>query len=128
MIISRTFTFEAAHFLSGHKKCGRVHGHSYKLEVSLKGPVAQPSGIVCEFGNLKRVVEHEVLKELDHNLLNYTENPVLGRPTCENLALWIWHRLKSAFDRFERDRLFRLYEVKVWETVDSCATYRGAEE
>jgi 6-pyruvoyltetrahydropterin/6-carboxytetrahydropterin synthase len=115
--IFREFTFEAAHQLpyvpDGHK-CARLHGHSYRIEVRLRGPVGRDSGWVVDFADVSAAFKplHEVL---DHNYLNEIEG--LENPTSEILARWIWHRLHPAMPD--------LSQVVVRETCTSGCVYRG---
>ena len=119
MEIYKEFTFEAAHHLpavpEGHK-CRRLHGHSFRVRVVVAGPRGEQSGWVQDFADLKAAFGplHE---QLDHHYLN--EVPGLENPTSENLAIWIWDRL--------RPRLPRLSCVEVRETCTSGCVYRGAE-
>jgi 6-pyruvoyltetrahydropterin/6-carboxytetrahydropterin synthase len=117
--IFREFTFEAAHRLpnvpEGHK-CARLHGHSYRVIVHVTGPVGEDSGWVMDFGDVKGAFL-PLEKQLDHYYLN--DVPGLENPTSENLALWIWERLKPS--------LTDLSAVTVRETCTSGCTVRGAE-
>ncbi|MBM7776550.1 6-pyruvoyltetrahydropterin/6-carboxytetrahydropterin synthase [Actinokineospora baliensis] len=116
MEIFREFTFEAAHRLpnvpEGHK-CARLHGHSYRVVVTVSGPVDPTAGWVMDFGDLKAAVK-PVVAELDHYYLN--EIPGLENPTSEVLAEWLWTRLASDLP---------LSEITVRETCTSGCTYRG---
>lgn len=89
MWIGKTFTFEAAHHLPGHPKCGKVHGHTYKLTVSIKGEPIK--GMVVDFSILKEVVMKEV-GELDHTDLNLID----PFPTVETLVSIILKKLVGA--------------------------------
>lgn len=115
--LSRSFTFEAAHRLpnvpSGHK-CARLHGHSFKIELICEGPVDPKSGWLIDFAEFKAAFEplHE---QLDHRFLNEIEG--LENPTAENLARWIWNRVRSA--------LPLLVQVNVAETCQSVCEFRG---
>jgi 6-pyruvoyltetrahydropterin/6-carboxytetrahydropterin synthase len=115
--IFREFTFEAAHRLpnvpEGHK-CARLHGHSYRVEVHVSGPVGQRTGWVRDFGDLK-VAFKPLEGRLDHHFLN--EVPGLENPTSEVLAKWIWDRLAAD--------LPNLSEIRVRETCTSGCIYRG---
>jgi len=115
--IFREFTFEAAHRLpnvpDGHK-CGRLHGHSYRVEVHVAGAVGSETGWVQDFGDIKAAYK-PVEDELDHNYLNEIEG--LANPTSEVLAKWIWDRLVGI--------LPLLTAVQVRETCTSGCIYRG---
>ena len=114
--VCKTFTFEAAHVLPHHQgKCSRLHGHSYRLEVSVEGPLqsAGPaSGMVLDFDEIATIVEREVINRFDHHSLN----DVLENPTSELVAQWIWDRLTP--------QLPGLCEVVLWETATACARVR----
>jgi 6-pyruvoyltetrahydropterin/6-carboxytetrahydropterin synthase len=120
MDIFKQFTFEAAHRLpnapSGHK-CRRLHGHSFRVEVRVRGPVGNPSGWVIDFADLKAAFE-PLYDQLDHNYLNEIEG--LSNPTSENLARWIWYHLQPS--------LPELCEVTVWETCTAGCIYRGEDD
>ena len=115
--IYREFTFEAAHRLpnvpEGHK-CARLHGHSYRVEVHVSGPVGESTGWVQDFGDLK-VAFKPLEDQLDHHYLNDVVG--LDNPTSEVLAKWIWDRLSAD--------LPNLTEVRVRETCTSGCIYRG---
>lgn len=116
MEIFKEFTFEAAHRLphvpEGHK-CGRLHGHSYRVEVHVTGPVQDDAGWVLDFADIKAAFA-PLLDQLDHHYLN--EVPGLANPTSENVAAWIWERLTSTLP---------LSAVMVRETCTSGCIYRG---
>jgi 6-pyruvoyltetrahydropterin/6-carboxytetrahydropterin synthase len=118
--IFKEFTFEAAHRLpnvpDGHK-CARLHGHSYRVMVNVAGPVGDKSGWVMDFGDLKAAFR-PLAQQLDHYYLN--EVPGLENPTSENLARWIWDRLKPS--------LADLSAITVRETCTSGCTFRGAAD
>lgn len=115
MIVARVFEFQAAHHLPRHRgRCRNLHGHGYRLEVHCEGPVDPDSGMLMDFADLKGVVQARVLDVLDHSLLNdHVENP-----TAENVAVWIWDRL--------REGDLPLAEVRLWETSACLVVYRGA--
>ena len=80
--VTRTFRFEAAHQLPWHEgKCRNLHGHSYRLDVTVAGPVG-PNGIVLDFADLRAVVDREVVDRYDHRFLN----DLMDNPTAELLA------------------------------------------
>ncbi len=117
MEIFRTFTFEAAHYLprtpEGHK-CRRMHGHSFRADVYIEGEVGEDTGWILDFADIKRAFE-PLDQQLDHRLLNEVEG--LENPTSENIAKWIWDRLKPA--------LPGLSKVIVQETCNTGCVYRG---
>lgn len=119
MEMFKEFTFEAAHRLpnvpTGHK-CGRLHGHSFRIEIHVKGQVAEPAGWIMDFADLKKAFQ-PIYDQLDHYYLNEIEG--LENPTSENLARWVWNRLKPV--------LPELSKVLVRETCTSGCVYTGEE-
>ncbi len=117
MEIYKEFTFEAAHrlphLLEGHK-CGRLHGHSYRVKIFVRGPVDPTLGWVIDFADIKRAFR-PLMESLDHSCLN--DVPGLENPTSENLARWIWTNLKR--------ELSVLSKVEVQETRTSGCVYNG---
>ena len=119
MRISKQFRFEAAHVLPHHPgKCSRLHGHSYRLEVVVEGPIqasGPAAGMVEDFDEIAKVVREHVIEALDHRSLN----DVLENPTSELIVLWIWKRLAP--------HLRGLAELVLWETATACAILRRDE-
>ena len=117
MDIFKTFTLESAHRLpnvpAGHK-CARLHGHSFRVEIHVSGPVDPQFGWVMDFADVKAAFE-PLFRQLDHNYLN--DVPGLENPTSENLARWIWQKLEPT--------LQQLSAVVVHETCTSGARYTG---
>lgn len=112
MLITKEFTFDSAHKLDWHHgKCKNLHGHTYKLQVTVKGNLNK-NGVVIDFGDLKEIANKKVIEVLDHKYLN----ELIQNPTAENIVIWIWNRLK---------RELSLHEVKLWETPTSFVTYTG---
>lgn len=94
--LSKQFRFESAHTLdrgAGGEASRRIHGHSYRAEVVVRGDVDPKTGMVVDFGLLERAVEAARLG-LDHHFLN--EVPALGPATMENLSVWIWRKVSPA--------------------------------
>jgi 6-pyruvoyltetrahydropterin/6-carboxytetrahydropterin synthase len=118
--IFKEFTFEAAHRLPnvppGHK-CNRLHGHSYRVELHVRGPIGERSGWIMDFADLKAAFA-PLHARLDHYYLNEVEG--LENPTSENLARWIWRRLRST--------LPQLSSVVVSETCTSGCVYKGEND
>jgi 6-pyruvoyltetrahydropterin/6-carboxytetrahydropterin synthase len=117
MQIFKVFQIEAAHHLPnvppGHK-CRRLHGHSFIIEIHVSGPLGVESGWVMDFADLKAAFD-PLYQQLDHNYLN--EIAGLENPTSENLARWIWQKLKPD--------LSGLCKVVVKETCNSGCEYTG---
>lgn len=120
MEIFKEFSFEAAHRLpyvpEGHK-CGRLHGHSFRVAIHVTGAVGQDTGWVQDFADIGSIFK-PVLCELDHNYLNEIEG--LDNPTSELLAKWIWARVAPC--------LPGLSQVVVRETCTSGCVYRGEHD
>jgi 6-pyruvoyltetrahydropterin/6-carboxytetrahydropterin synthase len=116
MKISKSFTFEAAHYLPNvplEHKCGRLHGHSYKALIILDGPVGDTTGWVLDFNEIAQHIA-PVRDLLDHRYLNDIVG--LDNPTSERLAAWIHAQLT-------RSGLPFLHTVTVSETCTTAATY-----
>ncbi|WP_083900295.1 6-carboxytetrahydropterin synthase QueD [Gordonia paraffinivorans] len=117
MEIFRDFTFESAHRLpnvpEGHK-CARLHGHSYRVTVTVGGPVDPHHGWVMDFGDLKKAVQ-PLVETLDHRVLNEIEG--LTNPTSENLAVWFWDRLSDVVENLKC--------IQIQETATSGCRYFG---
>ena len=117
MEIFKEFTFEAAHDLpftpEGHK-CRRLHGHSFRVRIYVSGEVDPATGWIMDFADIKAAFE-PLWRQLDHHYLNDVEG--LDNPTSENIAAWIWRRLKPA--------LPGLSAVELFETCTAGCVYRG---
>ena len=115
----KDFRFEAAHWLphvpEGHK-CRRMHGHSFRGEVAVRGEVDPRTGWLIDFADLKRAVD-PLVAQLDHYLLNAI--PGLENPTSEMLAVWLWDRLAP--------HVPLLYRVTVEETCTTRCHYFGGK-
>lgn len=118
MIITKAFEFDSAHNLVNYMgKCEKLHGHTYRLEVSLEGK-PNNEGIVFDFVEMKKIIEEKVVDKLDHTYINDT----IKQPSAENIAIWVWNQLNSLFGDII------LHEVKVFESKESWVTYRGEHE
>jgi 6-pyruvoyltetrahydropterin/6-carboxytetrahydropterin synthase len=117
MELRKTFQIEAAHRLpnvpTGHK-CARLHGHSWRIEVAIEGPVGNDTGWVMDYADLKAAFQ-PIHDRIDHNYLNEIQG--LENPTSERLAVWLWNELKP--------RLPLLTELVIAETCTSRCVYRG---
>lgn len=117
MKISQVFTFEAAHHLPKvpvTHRCHNMHGHSYRVDVTLRGAVDPVTGFVIDFFDVETVFA-PILKQIDHHCLN--DIPGLENPTVENIAVWIWNKLLPS--------LPMLSGIKVFETPNCWAEYEG---
>jgi 6-pyruvoyltetrahydropterin/6-carboxytetrahydropterin synthase len=135
VFLTRRATFSAAHRLYDPKlddkenavlfgKCTNphYHGHNYVLEVTLRGPINQ-SGILLNLVDVKRKIEECVLEYVDHKNLNEEVPFLVGvNPTVENLVVAFWTCLSRAFSPGQ------LYEVRLMETENNWAFYRGESE
>jgi len=148
--ITKEITFEAAHYLHHpgwnrrknldiFKKCAGYreddpkashlpHGHSYRLRVTVKGPVDGETGFVMDFKVLKDILREEVFERFDHRFINKEVEPFKSDPrlqtTVENLLRVIWDLLEP---RLKRKKVL-LWELALWETPTSFAVYRGEQE
>lgn len=115
--LTKDFTFEAAQTLpnapAGHK-CRGMHGHSFKVEVSVEGDVDPKTGWVYDHAKISDAMK-PLLKMLDHSYLNDIEG--LENPTIEKMAEWFWKKLKS--------KCPGLCEIIVHETPTARCVYRG---
>jgi 6-pyruvoyltetrahydropterin/6-carboxytetrahydropterin synthase len=103
--LTQEFVFDAAHRLNqGAAENMRVHGHSFYVEVTLRGEPDAEHGWVRDLGDVKTVLEN-IRGELDHHLLN--DVPGLGNPTLENLSRFIFERAKKAMPEVARVRVRR---------------------
>jgi 6-pyruvoyltetrahydropterin/6-carboxytetrahydropterin synthase len=117
MELRKTFQFEAAHLLphlpKSHK-CRRLHGHSFQVEIVVTGERDPKLGWVMDYADISKAFM-PILARLDHFYLN--EIPGLQNPTSENVAIWIWNKLKP--------KLPLLTEVVVAETCTARCVYQG---
>ncbi|MFA6216984.1 MAG: 6-carboxytetrahydropterin synthase QueD [Candidatus Omnitrophota bacterium] len=108
-------SFSSAHNLRGYKgKCEDLHGHNWKVEISAAGDTLDKIGMVLDFKFLKARLS-KVLEPLDHAYLNNVAYFKKVNPTSENIAKYIYQKLKSGIPC--------LKSVTVWENVASAATY-----
>jgi 6-pyruvoyltetrahydropterin/6-carboxytetrahydropterin synthase len=140
--LTRRFTFEAAHALAHYDGlCSHIHGHSYKLEITITGrPKAEPGhpkdGMVLDFGDLKQLVQAHVLDSLDHALVLREDSPASlldalqehkllllpYQPTCENLLLYMKDRLQP-----QLPAEIQLHSLKLWETENAFGGWYAAD-
>jgi 6-pyruvoyltetrahydropterin/6-carboxytetrahydropterin synthase len=117
MEIFKEFTIEAAHWLPNvpaEHKCRRMHGHSFRIQVYVEGPVDETLGWVMDFADIKAAFQ-TIEDTIDHRCLNDVAG--LENPTSENLARWIWERLSPALPAISK--------VIVCETCTSGCVFSG---
>lgn len=117
MLISKRFTFEAAHRLPNvppTHKCYRLHGHSFSAEIFVSGDPGAEFGWVMDYAEIAEIAA-PVIALLDHNYLNDIEG--LDNPTSEHIAIWIWRRLFPGLPGLAR--------VVVNETCNASCIYEG---
>ncbi len=109
MIVGVSTSFSAAHSIPGHYKCGRIHGHNFKVEVEVAGEVRD--GMVMDFFDLKKEV-NEIISKFDHTLIN----EIIEVPTSENICVHIYNELKK--------KGLKVVRVRVAENDDKWAEIR----
>lgn len=106
--LTKGFRFEAAHTLAGRvvdaEPSRRIHGHSYRAEVVVRGAPDPATGMIIDLGVFEQALAG-VRDGLDHHFLD--EVAGLGPATLENLAVWIWHRLEPVCARLARVTVHR---------------------
>lgn len=119
--VTKVFKFDAAHFLPGHSgKCADLHGHTYRLEVTVArkdgGLVTNGSsaGMVIDFGDLKAIVQREIIEKVDHKMLN---DVFLFRTTAENMVTYFYEVLERQLAPLDVEVL----KLRLWETQTSFA-------
>ena len=132
--VTKTVKFDAAHVLTNHQGlCKNLHGHTYRVDVSVSQAADDDRDMVIDFKDLKGIANEVVCDRFDHAFIYNTESvgereiaavvekngmrtvAIPFRSTAENLAKLVFSDLKA--------RIPGLVAVKVWETADSCAEY-----
>ena len=112
--------FEAAHNLCNYQgKCSRLHGHNWKVEVTVRGDKLDEIGMVIDFTVLKAEVK-KIVDRLDHYYLNELATFQKQNPTAEHIAKYIYEELVDPLHKHE----VVLYQVKIWESARSAVAYR----
>jgi 6-pyruvoyltetrahydropterin/6-carboxytetrahydropterin synthase len=119
VLVSKEFTFDSAHHLHCYEgKCQSLHGHTYKLQVVMRGKVDE-RGITIDFADIKRIAKERVIDRLDHRYLNEVLPPM--NTTAENMVVWMYEQLEAALKDEGLFPAIRLEEVRLWETPTSYA-------
>lgn len=120
VLISKEFTFDAAHHLHAYEgKCGNLHGHTYRVVFGISGTTGTV-GMVLDFSEIKQIWKSSIEPYLDHQYLN-TSLPKMN-PTAENMVVWIYEQMDKALLRNARDA--RVEFVRLYETPTSFAEAR----
>lgn len=118
--LTKSFTFDAAHHLHLYEgKCKSLHGHTYRLEITVSG-YPNDIGIVADFFELKQMYQQAIEQVVDHRYLNDVLPPM--NTTAENMIVWMWEQIEAAITArgLEANRV-RLEELVLYETPTSCA-------
>jgi 6-pyruvoyltetrahydropterin/6-carboxytetrahydropterin synthase len=120
-------TFAAGHSLREYKgKCENVHGHNYRIQVTVEGEQLNRIGLLVDFVDLKRAVRR-VSEQLDHQFINDVEPFTTVNPSAENIARYFYDEVSKALNlqaNTFNENPIRIGQVKVWETDTSIAVYR----
>jgi 6-pyruvoyltetrahydropterin/6-carboxytetrahydropterin synthase len=115
-------TFAAGHALRNYKgACENVHGHNFKIQVTIEGQELDQTGMLVDFLDVKQSMR-EVIARLDHKFLNDVPPFDVKNPSAENIAEYFYEELTSGL--VSNPVPVRVREVKVWETEIQSATYR----
>jgi 6-pyruvoyltetrahydropterin/6-carboxytetrahydropterin synthase len=115
-------TFSSGHALRGYKgKCENVHGHNYKVRVTLEGPQLDSVGLLYDFTHLKRVIR-EIVGGVDHKFLNDMAPFDVINPSAENLAKYFYDETTRQMNAMPEGA--RVTSITIWETDTTSATYR----
>ena len=117
-------TFAAGHALRNYKgKCENVHGHNYRVRVTIEGNALGSNGLLVDFVDLKKQLL-EIIDRLDHQFINDVEPFTILNPSAENLAKYFYDELSGKLGNHPEVPV-RIAEVRIWETDTSIAAYRG---
>lgn len=112
--------FSSAHYLRNYQgACENLHGHNWKVELIVEGETLNDIDILIDFKDLKKILK-DVLSELDHRLINELPFFQVNNPSSENIAKYIFHRVKEKLSPYKN---IRVKEVAVYETEKASASY-----
>jgi 6-pyruvoyltetrahydropterin/6-carboxytetrahydropterin synthase len=115
-------TFSAGHALRGYKgKCENVHGHNYRVRVTVEGSQLDNIGLLCDFAHLKQALR-EVIAILDHQFVNDLEPFKTVNPSAENLAKYFYEQVSARLQNLPPGA--RITDAVLWETDTARAQYR----
>lgn len=114
--VTKIFTFDSAHRLDDYVgKCANLHGHTYKLEVTIKG-LTDSRGIVVDFGDIKQIVNEQIIAKYDHQFLNDLMD---FNTTAENMVVHFFEIIDNYLKQLDNPTPVRLLRCRLWETP-SC--------
>ena len=117
MIVYKKFNIESARSLPNVPEshpCYQLHGHSFKIIISIIGQINKNTGFVIDFQEIENAF-NPIKKILDHSFLNKIEG--LSNPTSENICIWIWDKIESSIPN--------ICEIEIKETDSTGCIYRG---
>jgi 6-pyruvoyltetrahydropterin/6-carboxytetrahydropterin synthase len=118
--VSVEYSFAAGHALRGYKgKCENVHGHNYKVRVTVEGEKLNSIGLLMDFSELRAALK-ELAERFDHHFLNEVEPFKETNPSAENLACYLGTELQRKI----KGQGLNVHTVTVWETDTTSASYR----
>jgi 6-pyruvoyltetrahydropterin/6-carboxytetrahydropterin synthase len=121
--ITKEFTFDSAHYLRNYAgKCANMHGHTYRVIVTIEGDRLDPLGMLVDFSTVKGLVTHP----FDHLLLNEVEPFTEINPTAEHMASTIFYIIDNYCSTLDNDPICK--SVLIWETPTSSAKYERKSE
>jgi 6-pyruvoyltetrahydropterin/6-carboxytetrahydropterin synthase len=114
--------FDAAHFLRGYAgKCANIHGHRWKVEITLVGAKLNKTGILIDFMEVRSMLK-DILNVFDHKLINEVAPFDQLNPTAENLARFVFDEMSERL-KYQTASNDRIARVTVWESEAASATY-----
>ena len=114
-------SFSSGHALRGYKgKCENVHGHNYRVQVTLEGPQLDAIGLLVDFTQVKQVVR-EIVKRLDHQFINDLEPFTEVNPSAENMAKYFYEQVAGKLTGMPAGAGVK--DVVIWETDTAMARY-----
>ena len=117
-------TFAAGHALRGYRgKCENVHGHNYKVQVTLQGAQLDAVGLLVDFVEVKRIL-HAAVERLDHQFLNDVPPFDVMNPSAENMAKYLYDEIHAGLQAAGLPVPVEVAQVRIWETDTSVAAYR----
>lgn len=117
-------TFAAGHALRNYKgKCENVHGHNYRMEVTIAGEELDDTGLLVDFADLKRWMR-EAIGRLDHQFINDIPPFDVVNPSAENMARYFYEQITTGLESSAQDVPIRISQIRVWETDVCAAVYR----